>query len=109
MFQARVFSRSLIRSNRRLSLFPTTTRRYTHYNASLAGLSPAEAEFRETVWDFAERVVGPVAEEVDSTGGKNTDILLDIHRKTGEMGLLGITVPTEGMYISAHAKLWRGV
>ncbi|KAE9402546.1 acyl-CoA dehydrogenase NM domain-like protein [Gymnopus androsaceus JB14] len=85
-----------LRCQQRLNFAPpTATRRFTHYNASLAGLSPSEAEFRETVWDFAERVVGPVADEIDLTGGKNTETLLDVHRKTGEMGLLGITVPTE--------------
>lgn len=96
---ARLIPRSLVRSQQRLNFTPTVTRRFTHYNASLAGLSPSEAEFRETVWDFAERVVGPVAEEIDLTGGKSTEILLDVHRKTGQMGLLGITVPTEGKYL----------
>ena len=46
---------------------------------------------RELVRDFTAREVEPQAAEYDEKGVLNVDLL----RKTGELGLLGITVPTE--------------
>ncbi|KAJ4490104.1 acyl-CoA dehydrogenase/oxidase [Lentinula aciculospora] len=70
----------------------------TYYNSTLTGLSPAENEFREAVWDFSARVVKPRAEAIEKEGGKEGGeykTLLEVHKKMAEMGLHGVTVPTE--------------
>ncbi|QRW16481.1 acyl-CoA dehydrogenase [Rhizoctonia solani] len=60
----------------------------TFYNASVAGLTDEEAEFRNAVYDFAQKEVAPRAAEIDRT---NTSPM-DLWEKLGSMGLLGITV-----------------
>ncbi|KAF5392319.1 hypothetical protein D9757_001401 [Collybiopsis confluens] len=95
----------------RRKLFPThpSPRRFTtYYNATLAGLSPSEQEFREAVWDFAMKVVRPkesaIEKEVSGPGrGEQKHrkdkypVLESVHKEMAEMGLHGITVPTEDL------------
>ena len=45
--------------------------------------------FRQTVRDFAEKVIGPRAEEMDETGEFPVDIVLQM----GELGLFGLPFP----------------
>src|ERR1043166_6934229 len=52
-------------------------------------LSPEHEEFRRTVRDFAEKVIGPRAEEMDATGECPVDIVLQM----GQLGLFGIPFP----------------
>jgi len=52
-------------------------------------LSPEHEEFRRTVRDFAEKVIGPRAEEMDATGEFPVDIVLQM----GQLGLFGIPFP----------------
>ncbi|KAF9032019.1 acyl-CoA dehydrogenase NM domain-like protein [Rhodocollybia butyracea] len=76
----------------------TYTNIRTHYNTTLAGLSPSENEFREAVWEFAGRVVEPSRAKVEKeieAGGRGFEEFMGIHRELAEMGLHGITVPTE--------------
>ncbi|KAF9049414.1 acyl-CoA dehydrogenase NM domain-like protein [Rhodocollybia butyracea] len=81
----------------------TYTNIRTHYNTTLAGLSPSENEFREAVWEFAGRVVEPSRAKVEKeieAGGRGFEEFMGIHKELAEMGLHGITVPTE-----AHSNL----
>ncbi|KAH8099545.1 acyl-CoA dehydrogenase NM domain-like protein [Cristinia sonorae] len=60
----------------------------SQYNAELAGLTEAQAEFRNAVTEFAQKEVAPLAAEVD----KSNNFPADLWEKMGDMGLLGITV-----------------
>lgn len=51
-------------------------------------LSPEQNIIRESVRDFAEREIKPVAQELD----ENQEFSLDLTRKMGEMGLFGMIV-----------------
>ncbi|KAG9128522.1 hypothetical protein FRC07_005889 [Ceratobasidium sp. 392] len=83
--RARLLSPAL-RSTR---LATTSIRRAsTFYNASVAGLTDEEMEFRNAVHDFAQREVAPRAAEIDKTNQSP----MDLWEKLGSMGLLGITV-----------------
>lgn len=55
------------------------------------GFSTEQEAFRSTVRDFAEKVIGPRAEELDETGEFPVDIVL----KMGELGLFGLPFPEE--------------
>ncbi|KAL1691326.1 acyl-CoA dehydrogenase/oxidase [Schizophyllum commune] len=61
------------------------------YNTDIAGLTSDEEEFRNVVWDFAQKEIAPRAEEIDRT---NTSPM-DVWEKLGDMGLLGVTVSSE--------------
>ncbi|KZV71836.1 acyl-CoA dehydrogenase NM domain-like protein [Peniophora sp. CONT] len=65
-------------------------RRASTFNAAVAGLTDEQAEFRNAVHDFATREVAPRAEEIDRTN----ESPMDLWPKLGDMGLLGITVPS---------------
>ncbi|KAJ3986475.1 isovaleryl-CoA-dehydrogenase [Lentinula detonsa] len=71
----------------------------TFYNSTLTGLSPAENEFREAVWEFSARVVKPKSEVIEREGGDSETheykTLIEVHKEMAEMGLHGVTVPTE--------------
>ena len=54
---------------------------------------------RQLARDFAERELGPIASEIDRTGV----FPMDLYRKMGELGFLGVFVPKE--YGGAGADL----
>src|SRR5436309_6934148 len=54
-------------------------------------LTVEQQAFRQTVRDFAEKVIGPRAEEMDETGEFPVDIVLQM----GELGLFGLPFPEE--------------
>ncbi|KAJ3736616.1 hypothetical protein DFJ43DRAFT_511743 [Lentinula guzmanii] len=64
-------------------------------------LSPLENEFREAVWEFSARVVKPKSEVIDREGGDSETheykTLIEVHKEMAEMGLHGVTVPTEDL------------
>ncbi|KAI8814892.1 acyl-CoA dehydrogenase/oxidase [Cladochytrium replicatum] len=62
---------------------------YNSYNAAVAGLTPELTELREAVFDFAQKELAPRAEEID----KSNQFPMDMWKKFGDMGLLGITAP----------------
>ncbi|KAL2916608.1 hypothetical protein HK105_203720 [Polyrhizophydium stewartii] len=64
---------------------------YDSYNAAVAGLSDELEELRTSVHDFAQRELAPRAQQID----KSNEFPMDMWRKFGEMGLLGITAPEE--------------
>src|SRR5437763_13738475 len=51
--------------------------------------SSEQQAFRQTVRDFAEKVIGPRAEEMDESGELPVDIVLQM----GELGLFGLPFP----------------
>jgi len=57
---------------------------------------------RETVRQFAEKRIAPIADEID----RNNEFPQHLWKELGELGLLGITVPEEyggsGMSYLAH-------
>ncbi|TMK79368.1 MAG: acyl-CoA dehydrogenase family protein, partial [Actinobacteria bacterium] len=52
-------------------------------------LTVEQEAFRQTVRDFAEKVIGPRAEEMDETGEFPVDIVLQM----GALGLFGLPFP----------------
>ncbi|KAJ3336487.1 hypothetical protein HDU91_001764, partial [Kappamyces sp. JEL0680] len=80
------------------SLKPLATQRqfvralqYDSYNVPVAGLSSDLEELRQNVHDFAQRELAPRAAEIDKTNA----FPMDMWKKFGDMGLLGITAPEE--------------
>ncbi|CAG8622269.1 3876_t:CDS:10 [Paraglomus brasilianum] len=61
------------------------------YNRHVAGLTDEENTLRETVHEFCNRELAPRAAEID----KSNEFPKDMWPKFGEMGLLGITAPSE--------------
>ncbi|KAJ2779793.1 hypothetical protein GGI15_003761 [Coemansia interrupta] len=61
------------------------------YNASVAGLTAEQTEFRSAVSAFAQRELAPRAAQIDRENAFPTDMW----QKFGSMGLLGITVPSQ--------------
>ena len=66
-------------------------RHFDSYNTAVAGLTPELNELRESVRDFVSRELSPRASEIDKTN----QFPVDMWKKFGEMGLLGITAPEE--------------
>ncbi|KAJ3174229.1 hypothetical protein HDU88_000197 [Geranomyces variabilis] len=81
----------------RLALAPTSglaslQRRgiaYDSYNVPVAGLSEDLEELRESVHAFAQKELAPRAAQID----KDNEFPMDMWKKFGDMGLLGITAP----------------
>jgi isovaleryl-CoA dehydrogenase len=66
-------------------------RTFTSYNLPVAGLTPEQEEFRENVYNFAQKEIAPRAAEID----RKNKLPEDLFPKMGDMGLLGVTVPEE--------------
>ena len=54
-------------------------------------LNPEQAAFQRTVREFADRIVKPRATAID----ESDEFPRDIVREAGELGLMGVTIPTE--------------
>ncbi|KAJ1954108.1 hypothetical protein EC988_002611, partial [Linderina pennispora] len=65
--------------------------RLSTYNAAIAGLSEEQEEFREAVHGFAQRELADRAQQID----KDNAFPMDMWKKFGDMGLLGMTIPEE--------------
>ncbi|KAI8089099.1 acyl-CoA dehydrogenase/oxidase [Halteromyces radiatus] len=61
------------------------------YNAAVANLTDDQEELREAVHSFAQKELAPRAEAID----KENAFPMDMWKKLGDMGLLGITAPVE--------------
>ncbi|TPX58417.1 hypothetical protein PhCBS80983_g03132 [Powellomyces hirtus] len=62
---------------------------YDSYNVPVAGLSEDLEQLRESVHAFAQRELAPRAAEIDKTN----NFPMDMWKKFGDMGLLGLTAP----------------
>ncbi|KAI0064724.1 acyl-CoA dehydrogenase NM domain-like protein [Artomyces pyxidatus] len=87
---------SRLAANRRSAVLTSITganqrRNASFYNVDIAGLTDEQAEFRNAVNEFAQRVVAPRAAEIDRTNNSP----MDIWEKLGDMGLLGVTVSSK--------------
>ncbi|GAA6019810.1 hypothetical protein JCM11491_000279 [Sporobolomyces phaffii] len=80
---------------RRPAFAATTAQRavrpFSGYAAHLTGLTDDQHELRENVANFCTREIAPLAQETDKTD----QFPMDMWKKFGEMGLLGVTVPEE--------------
>ncbi|KAF9971217.1 hypothetical protein BGZ73_005885 [Actinomortierella ambigua] len=65
--------------------------RHNSYNHHVAGLTDEQQEFRQAVHDFAQAELAPRAADID----RENAFPMDMWKKFGDMGLLGITVPQE--------------
>ncbi|KAJ2401274.1 hypothetical protein GGI23_001509 [Coemansia sp. RSA 2559] len=65
--------------------------RLTTYNADVAGLTEEQHEFREAVHGFAQRELAHRAGQID----KDNAFPMDMWKKFGDMGLLGMTASKE--------------
>ncbi|KAG0230895.1 hypothetical protein BGW42_000617 [Actinomortierella wolfii] len=65
--------------------------RYNSYNHHIAGLTDEQQEFRQAVHNFAQAELAPRAADIDRANA----FPMDMWKKFGDMGLLGITVPQE--------------
>ncbi|SAL94896.1 hypothetical protein [Absidia glauca] len=61
------------------------------YNSAVANLTPDQEELREAVHNFAQNELAPRAAEID----KKNEYPMDMWKKLGDMGLLGITAPEQ--------------
>ncbi|KAJ1960152.1 hypothetical protein IWQ62_004336 [Dispira parvispora] len=88
--------------SRFLQRLPTTTSRIARvapfqranlstYNGAVAGLSEDLVEFRDTVGKFVDKELGDRASQID----RDNQFPMDMWRKFGDMGLLGVTVSEE--------------
>ncbi|KAJ2996140.1 hypothetical protein HDV02_006776 [Globomyces sp. JEL0801] len=86
-----MFSNRLINASK-LNAFRILNRKisYDSYNVAVAGLGDLN-ELRDSVHNFAQRELAPRAAEID----KKNEFPMDMWKKFGDMGLLGITAPEE--------------
>jgi len=72
------------------------SRRYlAHYpiDDDVFGLSDEQKQLRESVFNFAQKELAPLADEIDRTNTFSK--MRDFWKKLGNLGLLGITAPVE--------------
>ncbi|CAG8799540.1 11856_t:CDS:2, partial [Dentiscutata erythropus] len=71
------------------NVFKTQRSFVSTYNAYVAGLTQEQNELREMVYNFCQKELAPRAAVID----KENSFPMDMWKKFGKMGLLGITAP----------------
>ncbi|KAJ3379183.1 hypothetical protein HDU92_006847 [Lobulomyces angularis] len=89
--------------NKNVALTCKRTLSYNSYNYAVANLSEGLKELQQTVHEFAQKELSPIAEKVD----KNNEFPMEMWKKLGDMGLLGITAPEKygGQNMGYHAHV----
>ncbi|KAG0004754.1 hypothetical protein BGZ80_009777 [Entomortierella chlamydospora] len=82
---------SLTNTARMTGVRAAAVRYHSSYNAHVAGLTEEQSEFRSAVNRFVEEELAPRAQQID----RDNAFPMDMWKKFGDMGLLGITVPAE--------------
>ncbi|XP_023334112.1 isovaleryl-CoA dehydrogenase, mitochondrial [Eurytemora carolleeae] len=72
---------------RKLSFYPI--------NEALYGLTPDQIQLRETVFNFSQKELAPLADRLDKDNGLDTSERKILWRKIGEMGFFGITTKSK--------------
>lgn len=88
-------SQILLNSNFR-RLGPFLSKRYlSHYpvDDKISGLSQEQQQLRETVFQFCQKEIAPIAQEVDKSN--TCPQFRDIFKKLGSLGVHGLTVPVK--------------
>ncbi|GFW23757.1 isovaleryl-CoA dehydrogenase, mitochondrial [Trichonephila clavipes] len=88
-------SQFLLNSNFR-RLYPLLSKRnLSHYpvDDKISGLSQEQQQLRETVFQFCQKEIAPIAQEVDKSN--TCPQLRDIYKKLGNLGVHGLTVPAK--------------
>nr|XP_022901928.1 isovaleryl-CoA dehydrogenase, mitochondrial [Onthophagus taurus] len=86
-------SRNFLRGIKNVSVHCRSASQYYPIDENIFGLSEDQIQFRETVFNFAQKELAPYANEIDKKN--NFDGLRDFWKKLGSLGLLGITAKSK--------------
>ncbi|GFQ66552.1 isovaleryl-CoA dehydrogenase, mitochondrial [Trichonephila clavata] len=88
-------SQFLINSNFRRLCPLLSKRNLSHYpvDDKINGLSQEQQQLRETVFQFCQKEIAPIAQEVDKSN--SCPQMRDIYKKLGNLGVHGLTVPAK--------------
>jgi len=92
---SRAVSFGLLRLSSKLAPVSASSRNLSHYPIDdvCSGLTDEQRALRETVFNFCQKELAPLAQEIDQKN--NFDDMRPFWRKLGDLGLLGITASSK--------------